>query len=524
MVTWMVYVVTVSAFLCGAALAAEFRARMRRNSTRWIWMAVIVASLLLPTVIASVSLQLAGIFDQSVSPKVVAIREITSTRLSPASWLAADRTHQASMRNLDPILRRGWLFISVLMLTALIGSGVLLFRRARTWRLDTVAGTRVYVADHVGPAVVGLLRPRIVVPAWLLNAPASQQSVVIAHEQSHLEAGDPRLLTIALSLLVLMPWNLPLWWQLRRLRRAIEVDCDSRVLRRGVDPKSYGETLVDVGARQSGYVGSVAAMSESRSFLEQRIKLIMSTPARRWQFIGAALGMLSLALFAVAAEVSPPNVSSSDPDNPTQIDVPVAILDEYSGNYELMNGHMVMTITRSGNQLSAQLTGQPPVEIYPSAATEFFYKVVKARISFVQDGPAPATALVLHQNGHDITMPRIDAGVAEQIKANLAAKIQAQTPSPGTEAAVRRLIEWHISGNIDYSQMSPELAKAVREQLPRSKPLYQQLGALKSVEFRGVGNMGWDIYDVRFEHGNAQYRISLSSDGIITGALMNMGP
>jgi bla regulator protein blaR1 len=523
MLTWMVYVVTVSAFLCGAALAAEFRARMHRNSTRWIWMAVIVASLLLPTVIASVSLQLAGIFDQSVSPKVVAIRAITSTRLSPASWLAADQTHQVAMRNLDPILRRGWLFISVLMLAALLGSGMLLFRRVRTWRLDTVAGTRVYVADHVGPAVVGLLRPRIVVPAWLLNAPTSQQSVVIAHEQSHLEAGDPRLLTIALSLLVLMPWNLPLWWQLRRLRRAIEVDCDSRVLRRGVDPKSYGETLVDVGARQSDYIGSVAAMSESRSFLEHRIKLIMSTPTRRWQLLGAALGMLSLTLFAVAAEVSPPNVSSSNPDNPTQIDVPVATLDEYTGNYEL-NGHMVVTITRSGNQLSSQLTGQPPAEIYPSAATEFFYKVVKAQISFVKDGAGPATALVLHQNGHDITMPRIDAGVAEQIKADLAAKIQAQTPSPGTEAAVRRLIEEHISGNIDYSQMSPELAKAVREQLPRSTLLYKQLGALKSVEFRGVGNMGWDMYDAKFEHGNAQYHILLSSDGIITGAWMNMGP
>jgi bla regulator protein BlaR1 len=301
------------------------------------------------------------------------------------------------------------------------------------------------------------------------------------------------------------------------------VDCDSRVLRRGVDPKSYGETLVDVGARQSGYVGSVAAMSESRSFLEQRIKLIMSTPIRRWQFLGAALGMLSLALFAVAAQVSPPNVSSSNPGNPAQIDVAVAVLDEYTGNYEL-NGNLVVTITRSGNQLSSQLMGQPPVEIYPSAATEFFYKVVKARLSFVKDGPGPATALVLHQNGHDMTMPRIDAGIAAQIKASLAAKIQAQTPSPGTEAALRSLIEEHISGNFDYSKMSPELAKAVREQLPRSELLYKQLGALKSVEFRGVGNMGWDIYDVKFEHGNAQYRLVLSSDGIITGALMNMGP
>ena len=72
--------------------------------------------------------------------------------------------------------------------------------------------------------------------------------------------------------------------------------------------------------------------------------------------------------------------------------------------------------------------------------------------------------------------------------------------------------------------MPRRLAKAVREQLSRSTLLYKQLGAVQAVEFRGVGNMGWDIYDVRFEHGMAQYRILLSKEGIITGALMQMGP
>jgi bla regulator protein BlaR1 len=120
MLAWMVYVVTVSTFLCGAAFAAEYQARLRRTTTRWIWMIVIVASLLLPTVIASVSVQLAGIFDMSVSPKVVAIREVTTTRLSPASWLAADTALQATVRNWDPVLRYAWSSVSGLMLAALI--------------------------------------------------------------------------------------------------------------------------------------------------------------------------------------------------------------------------------------------------------------------------------------------------------------------------------------------------------------------------------------------------------------------
>jgi len=75
-------------------------------------------------------------------------------------------------------------------------------------------------------------------------------------EQSHLVAGDPRLLTGALCLLVFMPWNLPLWWQLRRLRRAIEVDCDARVLNAGHDVNRYGETLLEVGQRHSAFLAA----------------------------------------------------------------------------------------------------------------------------------------------------------------------------------------------------------------------------------------------------------------------------
>jgi hypothetical protein len=36
------------------------------------------------------------------------------------------------------------------------------------------------------------------------------------------------------------------WWQLHRLRYAIEVDCDARVLKSGLDTGQFGETLIGV--------------------------------------------------------------------------------------------------------------------------------------------------------------------------------------------------------------------------------------------------------------------------------------
>jgi hypothetical protein len=41
----------------------------------------------------------------------------------------------------------------------------------------------------------------------------------------------------------------------------------------------------------------------------------------------------------------------------------------------------------------------------------------------------------------------------------------------------------------------------------------------------GVGNMGWNIYEVRFANGAVgTYRIGLSADGTIVGAMMTLGP
>jgi hypothetical protein len=199
------------------------------------------------------------------------------------------------------------------------------------------------------------------------------------------------------------------------------------------------------------------------------------------------------------------------------------VLDDYVGHYQLAPT-AVLTVTRQGDQLFAQLTGQPKAEIFPKSDTEFFYKVVDAQISFKREGDGPAASLVLHQNGRDMVAPRIDDASAEQAAAKLAAKIQSQTATPGSEAALQRLIESIAAGKPNYSEMSPELANVTREQLPKLKAAADHFGSVKSIKFHGVGNQGWDIYDVQYERGSVQWRIALAGDGRIAGALMSAGP
>ena len=513
MLAWMLYVVVVTALLGAAALAAERGARLHRAPSRWLWIAAIVASLLLPTAVASVSIQIPSLISPAVSQKVIALREVTSARLSPQTWtpwIDGSGVNPVARRNTDQLLERAWLALSILMVVGLALCAMHLSARKRRWTTGVVGGTFVYVAADVGPAVVGLFRPSIVVPAWLTQVSAEEQAVVIAHEQAHLDARDPQLLTVALCLLVFMPWNLPLWWQLRRLRCSIEVDCDRRVLNTGHDSTDYGKTLIAVAQRQSAYIGAVAAMAES--FLERRIQIMVRKPARWWRVSMAALACASLGFVAVAAQVGPPNATSGIRER-RAIAVDAAVLDAYTGYFRLGESTSFMTITREGDRLFAQMTGQPKADIYAESPTEFFLKVVDAQISFVTGAQGDATALVLHQAGLDITLTRIDAGVADQLTAAVAAKIQSQIPTPGSEAALRRL----LTGSTDH--VSPELARIIEKQRLQAQSMMTALGAVQSIEFRGVGNQGWDVYDVKYEHGTLQWRLALSSNGIVTGAL-----
>lgn len=91
---------------------------------------------------------------------------------------------------------------------------------------------------------------------------------------------------------------------------------------------------------------------------------------------------------------------------PKTVTLEHAVLAGYVGRYRLAPT-AVFDITLQGDQLRAQLTGQPALPIYASAKDHFFYRVVPARIDFERDASGQVKALVLHQNGADHRAPRI---------------------------------------------------------------------------------------------------------------------
>ncbi len=523
MLAWLAYTITVSALLGASALLAERAARLRRAPTRWIWTTAILASLLLPATIASVSVQLPPVFTPAADTTPVALRDTTSSVLAPA--LIAARSLPASagaawsgVSNPDPLVKRAWAALSATMLLALAASALALALRKRRWPQRRVAGATVFVAPDAGPAVVGLLRPRIVLPAWLAGAPPAQQALVIAHEQAHIDARDPQLLTVALCLLVLMPWNLPLWWQLRRLRHAIEVDCDARVLRAGHDLQDYGAALIDVGQRQSGFVGAVAAMAESRSFLEQRIRLMVQSP-KRWSQAAAPLaGGLAVCMLAVAAQVAPPNAAqplaaaAADPLDRQQVPVKASRLVHYIGAYQL-DDLTLIEVTPDGRRLWMQMSRQQRIELYPEADDKFFSRDVDAQVTFKRDANGKVDAMLLRQFGLTQQLPRLSPDAGAALDAKIARNAARTKPIAGGAALLQRHIDRAVDGKIDLQLFTPALAQKVAQVQARALADVQKFGKVKAITALGVSITGHDLYRVHHEHAVRDWHVLLTDSG-----------
>lgn len=212
------------------------------------------------------------------------------------------------------------------------------------------------------------------------------------------------------------------------------------------------------------------------------------------------------------------------PKEHKEIPVDPKSFDDYTGSYEL-GPNAVMTMTREGDQMFTQLTGQSKIPVYPEGPGKFFLKVVDAQLTFDRDAKGNVTQVVLHQNGREQAAKKLDeAGLkkADEAAAALAKRLKDQTPVPGSDVALRRTFEDLRAGQPKYETMSPAFADLTRQQLPQLKSTFTQMGAVQSVTFKAVGPAGPDIYEVKFEHGSMECRIWLTPEGKVTG--MNFRP
>ena len=322
-VSWLLYALLVGTLLASAARLLEGTLRISGRPVRWAW----AAALGLTIVLAALAPRRA---DRGVSSTTLMLSTTSGAKndrdAGARSWSeallaglrSANLTVAASVehalvaverrvpRGIGRSLVLGSASLTALLLVLLAAVYIRVRRLRQRWPVVELLGVRVRVSPQAGPAVVGLSRPEIVIPRWLLDRSAEEQRLVLVHEREHVRAHDPLLLASACAIAAFLPWHPAVWWMLSRLRLAVELDCDVRVLRQGVAPHPYGALLIDLAERCSGLPVGAPALADTSSHLEQRL-LAMNTSSSRFARLRAgALGTCAVLAMLAACEAKLP--------------------------------------------------------------------------------------------------------------------------------------------------------------------------------------------------------------------------
>ncbi len=307
---WMLYLLIVSGLLSIAGLSAENAARWLHRPVRSVWAATLFGTPLFAFVMARTGgLSLfGGVAASNPGPAGLT----ASSAAEPTSALvAAWDTIQRSARTLDRPLLILWIAASTAVLLALLISMRRLYVASREWPRRRVDGSEVRVSERLGPAVLGFGRAEVVLPTWVLEQDPASRRLIVLHEAEHVKARDGALLFSGLLVAAAIPWNPLSWWQLRRLRLAVELDCDRRVLRSGVGLREYASLLVEAGSRRAVPLGSAAAFVHFDSQLGRRIRMMMEN-RKAPRYVPAAVALTMAAAILVVACSAPAPTETGD--------------------------------------------------------------------------------------------------------------------------------------------------------------------------------------------------------------------
>jgi uncharacterized protein (TIGR03435 family) len=166
-----------------------------------------------------------------------------------------------------------WNWNTVFIGAYMLGALVLLLRLA----IGTIRANRLTGDSCSAPVTVGLLHPRIILPASAAEWSQAQLDAVLTHERAHARRRDPLFQWLALFNRAVF-WFHPLaWWLERKLSALAEEACDAAVLDHGHDPREYSRYLLELAraVQRAGTRVNVVAMAMPGSYLPQRVKKII---------------------------------------------------------------------------------------------------------------------------------------------------------------------------------------------------------------------------------------------------------
>ncbi|HRK70508.1 MAG TPA: M56 family metallopeptidase [Micropepsaceae bacterium] len=158
-------------------------------------------------------------------------------------------------------------------------------------------------SGEAGPFVLGVLRPRIIVPAnFLTDYSPGERALVLAHERTHLRRHDPAINTAMVVLRSLFWFNPLVHAAASRLAADQEFSCDAAVLEAGHHSRRrYAELILKSCTAGPAPLAGCSLFSPDSRNTKERILMLKSSRNTRRRFAAGFCAAVATAMLAGTA-------------------------------------------------------------------------------------------------------------------------------------------------------------------------------------------------------------------------------
>ena len=368
------------------------------------WLAVLAASLAMPLLMHWATVTIAVPSAPLAAPASLWLPEMSPPVLPEPGIAAAMPAGVAQHVNWWTVATAVYAGVAGILLMRLAVGLVLTWRLVRAAKpLDSLADVRV--SDHIGgPVTFG---STILVPPQFMDWDLPKRQAVLAHEGAHVVNRDFYILLLA-SLNRSLFWFSPFaWWQFSRLAELAEIISDSQAIEVLDDKLSYAEILLELvqKGRPRPLALEMARACTVRARVERILEAAVLAPRIGWRkraWIAAAIApVVIVSAGSIAYRSVPASAQALHGAAAPALHKPEAI------QYYAMGPASIFAISREGDGVYGQLTGQRKVRLALAQDGNYSYPTTSGPITFTAGEEAQSSALKLRQNGQDVRAGRI---------------------------------------------------------------------------------------------------------------------
>lgn len=179
------------------------------------------------------------------------------------------------------------------------------------------------------------------------------------------------------------------------------------------------------------------------------------------------------------------------------------LIEHYVGFYHHFRDTGFVVSNKDG-QLYVRITGHTDVPMFAEADNTFFSKDIPVQITFVKAPDETTRGVILHENGYEWLLPRVDEKFILSLESEIANRAKDKIPVDLSESIIIKLLSDCQSGTLDVHSMHPALYITIGKYLDLLRADLARIGQLQNVNFIGVTPNGLDIYEAIFELGRVE--------------------